>query len=73
MAQQLVMVEKKPAVKDELVGLRRFICSNGHTHKVAVAKYADGSVWVLCPYFGYMSSTPGCKIRHARCRFFKST
>lgn len=71
MAQQLLIVEK-PSEADQIVGLRRMICANGHSHKVCVARYKDGSIWVFCPYFGRVGLELGCKIRQARCRYFKA-
>jgi hypothetical protein len=71
MAQQLV-IEKKPELEDEIVGLRKVMCANEHPHKVCVVRYGDGSIWVFCPYFGYIGSELGCKCRHTRCRHFKA-
>jgi hypothetical protein len=72
MAQQLV-IEKKPELEDEIVGLRKMMCANEHPHKVCVVRYADGSIWVFCPYFGHIETELlGCKIKHANCRYFKA-
>lgn len=72
MAQQLVVIEKKPKLEDEIVGLRKLMCANEHSHKVCVVRYGDGSIWVFCPYFGRLGSGLGCKIRQANCRYFKA-
>ncbi|MEM3731063.1 MAG: hypothetical protein QW667_06880 [Candidatus Bathyarchaeia archaeon] len=71
MAQQLV-IAKKPELEEEIVGLRRLMCANGHPHKVCVARYGDGSIWVFCPHFGRVGLELGCKIRIAHCRYFKA-
>lgn len=72
MAQQLVVIEKKLEPEDEIVGLRKLMCANGHSHKVCVTRYGDGSIWVFCPYFGRLGPELGCKIRQANCRYFKA-
>jgi len=72
MAQQLLLIEKKPEPEDEIIGLRRLMCANEHPHKVCVIRYGDGSIWVFCPYFGRVGSELGCKIRQGRCRYFKA-
>lgn len=74
MSRQIVLVtEKKKEPEDKIVGLRRLECSNGRVHKVCIARYGDGSIWVFCPYFGNLGIGFGCKIRQARCRYFKAT
>jgi len=70
--QQLVVGEKKPTLDDEVVGLRKMLCANGQPHKVCVVRYRDGSIGVFCPYFGRVGLDLGCRIRQARCRFFKA-
>jgi hypothetical protein len=72
MAQQLVTIKKEPVFGDEIVGVRKAICVNEHLHNISIVRYADGSIWVFCPYFGYIGSELGCKCRHTRCRHFKA-
>ncbi|MEM0096588.1 MAG: hypothetical protein QXL77_00170 [Candidatus Bathyarchaeia archaeon] len=70
MAQQVLVVEKP--IEDQVIGLRRMMCANGHPHKVCIVRYKDGSIWVFCPHFGRVGLELGCKIRQARCRYFKA-
>jgi len=72
MVEKVVAIEKKPLWGDEIVGVRKAICVNEHPHKISIVRYQDGSIWVLCPYFGYIGPQLGCKSRKARCRFFKA-
>ncbi|MHA1742924.1 MAG: hypothetical protein ACTSV6_01580 [Candidatus Heimdallarchaeota archaeon] len=65
------IIEKKPW-GDEVVEVRKAICTNEHAHSISIVRYRDGSIWVFCPYFGYIGSRLGCKIRKAPCRFFKA-
>ena len=73
MVEKAILVEKKsPAWGDEVVEIRKAVCVNEHAHNISIVRYRDGSIWVFCPYFGYVGPRPGCKSRKAPCRFFKA-
>ena len=73
MVEKAILVEKKPPVwGDEVVEIRRAVCVNEHVHNISIVRYRDGSIWVFCPYFGYVGPRPACKSRKAPCRFFKA-
>ena len=73
MVEKAILIEKKPPARgDEVVEIRKAVCVNEHAHNISIARYRDGSIWVFCPYFGYVGPRPGCKSRKAPCRFFKA-
>lgn len=60
-----------------IVGKRAYTCTNGFVHHIKVVKYDDGSVWVMCPMFGWYEEAGlegilklGCKERKKRCTWF---
>lgn len=70
---QLMVVNKETLLEEKIMGLRELKCTNGRSHKVRVVRYGDGSIWVFCPYFGYVGPELKCKVRKNRCRYFKAT
>jgi len=67
--------------KSNIVGVRPFKCNNHMVHNVKVIEYADGSIWVSCPLFGWYTENCygkailklGCKERKKRCTWYIET
>jgi hypothetical protein len=67
--------------KSNIVGVRPFKCNNHMVHDVKVIEYADGSIWVSCPLFGWYTENYygktilklGCKERKKRCTWYIGT
>jgi len=60
-----------------IVGERAYTCANDFVHHIKVVKYDDGSVWVMCPMFGWYEEASsegilklGCRERKKRCTWF---
>lgn len=70
-----LVVSEEVRLEEKILGLRELRCTsgNGRPHKVHVVRYEDGSIWVLCPHFGYMGPVLKCKAKKHRCKYFKAT
>jgi len=59
-----------------ITGTRAYTCTNHYSHNIKVIKYDDGSIWVMCPMFGWFEDNGsgmqklGCKERKKRCTWF---
>ena len=63
--------------QSRVIGTRLYKCINKYIHNIAVVKYDDSSIWVMCPMFGWFEDASlegplklGCKDRKKHCTWF---
>lgn len=63
--------------RPQIIGVRKYTCTNDFVHDVKVVTYDDSSIWVMCPMFGWFGETDsgrtpklGCKERKKHCTWF---